>query len=287
MTSRPSNVLVLLVLLVGASVRAAETGHRHMTFAERSPLSPTVEQAKRLGWSMQQIRASELPFDYDLEDESYKVFVPESYVDDKTWGMFVWVSPSNKGTPVKEWLAMLEKRKLIWVAPNGVGNKRTIWIRLGLALDAVHNAKKVYRLDPKRVYVGGFSGGGRIASIMPVAWPDVFAGGIYMMGSSYYRQLPAPGKGGAVWRATYRAPPGQYLAAAKKDGRHVFFTGETDQNRDLTKVISDEAKKDGFKHVTYIEVPGLGHRNPPVEWMEKAFAALIPPGPATAPAGKK
>lgn len=272
----------IVTLLLCGFAAAAETGQRHMMFSERSPLSPTIEQSKRLGWQMQQIRDSKMPFEYKIEDESYELFVPGSYADDKTWGLFVWVSPGNSGAPTKEWLPLLEKRKLIWVSPNNVGNERTVWIRLGLALDAVHGARKAYNVDPKRVYVGGFSGGGRIASIMPVAWPDVFAGGVYMMGSSFYRALPAPGKGGAVWRATYRAPPSQHLTAAKKNGRHVFFTGEKDQNRDLTKVISDEFKKDGFAHVMYIEVPGLGHSRPDLEWMEKAFDALIPPPRAPA-----
>src|SRR5688500_8642619 len=148
----------LVALMSIASVGlAAETGQRHMTFTERSPLSPTVEQAKRLGWQMQQIKDSKLPYEYKIEEESYEVFVPESYVDDKTWGLFVWVSPGNSGAPMKEWLPLLERRKLIWVSPNKVGNERTIWIRLGLALDATHDAQKAYKVDAKRVYVGGFS----------------------------------------------------------------------------------------------------------------------------------
>src|SRR3712207_8867036 len=39
--------------------------------------------------------------------------------------------------------------------------------------------------------------------------------------------------------------------------------------------------KDGFAHVTYLEVPGMAHVHPPAEWFEKGLEFLD--GPLTAP----
>jgi hypothetical protein len=41
-------------------------------------------------------------------------------------------------------------------------------------------------------------------------------------------------------------------------------------------------KRDGFEHITYFQVPGMGHQAPDAEWFEKGLAALDEPI-ATAP----
>ena len=58
-----------------------------------------------------------------------------------------------------------------------------------LAFDAVHNMKKFYSIDESRVYVGGASGGGRIASALAVLYPELFHGGLYIIGANYFKPL--------------------------------------------------------------------------------------------------
>ena len=48
--------------------------------------------------------------------------------------------------------------------------------RLPLALLGYWNARSRYPIDPDRVYVGGLSGGSRVAQIAALAYPDVFRG---------------------------------------------------------------------------------------------------------------
>src|SRR5439155_25600624 len=43
--------------------------------------------------------------------------------------------------------------------------------------------------------------------------------------------------------------------------------------------------KEGYQHVTLLQVPGMGHEIPEAEWFEKGILALdeIPPRPAAPP----
>jgi hypothetical protein len=45
-------------------------------------------------------------------------------------------------------------------------------------------------------------------------------------------------------------------------------------NRDQTKATRRAYQAEGFKHTTYLEVPGMGHDLPDAEWFEKALRFL-------------
>jgi predicted esterase len=260
----------------------AKSGSYHVSYTERSPMSAVEFQARRFGWNMAQLKASEYEKDYELASESFEVHVPESYKVGEKWGLFVWVSPGDRGNLHENWREVLEKHKLILIGPNKVGNQRAIWCRMGLAIDAAHNMKKRYDIDANRIYVSGASGGGRVASMLGVCYPDVFKGGLYIIGCNFYREMTAPNTGGKVWRRGYAPPPATILMQAKKTVSHVLLTGETDDNRVQMKMYFGEFKKDGFLGVTYIEVPGMGHQAPGPEWFEKGLVAM-----QEAPAVKK
>src|SRR5258706_8846228 len=266
----------------------AKTGSYHTTFTDRSPLSAVEAQAKRFGWQMAGLNASQFEKNYDLPNESFEVNVPESYKAGDGWGLLVWVSAGGGGNVHEGWRDVLEKHKLMWIGPNKVGNERAIWCRMGLAIDAAHNMKKRYDINPNRVFIAGASGGGRVSSMLGVCYPDIFKGGMYIIGCNYYREMTAPNTGGQVWHRGYAPPPGEILIQAKKNVSHVLLTGETDPNREQTKEYYEKGfKKDGFLHVTYIEVPGMDHQPPNAEWFEKGLVAmedLKPPAAATLPA---
>src|SRR5688572_8948741 len=102
---------VVLIGLARLAVAADEpkTGSYHITYSDRSPQSAVEYQARRFGWNMTQLRASEHEKDYQLASESFEVFVPESYKADGTWGVFVWVSPGGRGHLQERWREVLEK----------------------------------------------------------------------------------------------------------------------------------------------------------------------------------
>ena len=84
---------------------------------------------------------------------------------------------------------------MIFVSALRSGNDQTdIGRREPLALLAEANVAKAYRLDPARIYIGGFSGGARVAERVALAYPDVFRGAILDAGSDPIgsRDLPIP-----------------------------------------------------------------------------------------------
>lgn len=252
------------------------TGSYRVAFTERSPLSSRESFYKRHQLTREEIEEIETTPTYDLAEESFEVHVPEGYDGTEAYGLFVWVSPTARGRVRREDnLAVLAEKHLIWVAANNSGNPRPRWDRIGLALDAAHSMKKLYRIDERRVYIGGYSGGGRISTMLSMLYPDVFQGGFLFMGCDYYKKLPVPDKPGAVYPATFREPPRDVMKLLRERNRYVFVTGEHDFNRPSTRLFYQHYEKDGFRHVTYLEIPGADHyfglRG---EWFKKGIEAL-------------
>jgi len=270
---RKSQCFILIAWLAFAD--EPRTGAFQTSFTERSPLSALAIQVPRFGGSLTALKASGKDNDYDLKDETFEVYVPQAYKAGDGWGLFVFDSAGGRGNLHEAWREVLEKHKLIWIGPNKAGNDRLPLCRFGLCIDAVHNMKKLYDIDPNRVYIAGVSGGGRISSMLGVCYPDVFKGGMYIVGCNYFREMEAPNTGGKVWHRGYAQPAADLFNQAKKNVSHVLLTGETDGNREQTKEYYEKGfKKDGFQHVTYIEVPGMGHQPPNAEWFEKGLVAM-------------
>ena len=268
--------LALICCVISAAMADdVKKGAYQLTLGERSPQSPIAKQSERCGWPLAAINQGNHEKDYNIEAESFEVWVPESYADDGTWGLLVWISAGGDGKVIRPWKDLLEKHKLVWIGPNKAGNPRAMWCRAGLALDAAHAMKQRYNLDPDRSYIAGGSGGGRMSSMLGVAYPDVFTGGMYIIGCNYFRDMPHPDKPNTSWRRSFSPPPAKLLADAKRKSRHVLLTGEKDANQLQTKVNYEKGfKKDGFALVTYLEVPGMGHSMPPLEWIDKALTFL-------------
>jgi predicted esterase len=240
---------------------------QRVTFTEPNPLASLEEYCRRNRQSPALYRREGTDDQYTLADESFELVVPPACSAGDPHGLLVWISPGRADLP-REWLDVCAKHKLIWISANNSGNNRHFVARIGLALDAVRNMKAKYAIDPKRIYVGGFSGGGRVSSMAILTYPDVFTGAICMMGSNFYRQLPA-GEGKA-YRATAGRPIEPLFTQAKRLPI-CLFTGERDPNQPQTKANFEGFKRDRFQHVSYIEVPGVGHNMPGAEWFTKAL----------------
>ena len=268
-----------------------QTGHFRLTFTEKSPHSDTAAIAKRMGWTMGMIQSNGSPMDYDIANESFEAYVPAAYTGAEPYGLLVWINPMPSGKITDKYLPVIDRHKLIVIGPNNAGNGREIWNRMALALDAAHNGKSRFNIDPRRVYVSGLSGGGRTSSLLGLGYPDVFrGGGCYIIGCDYFRKVEVDPATHDYYYAKFVKPAPPLLALARDRSRHVLLTGETDPNRLQTKLNAAAMGEDGFRHVTYLEQPGLGHAAPSPEWFEKAMAALDQPEtlpPATAPAAAK
>ncbi|HEV7670345.1 MAG TPA: PHB depolymerase family esterase [Thermoanaerobaculia bacterium] len=261
------------------------TGSFITSLPERSPRSDLGELLRRTGVSRRELDGADPNGGrYDLARETFSLVVPASYRPEVPHGLVVWVSPGPFGGATRpDLLRQLADRRLIWVGANGAGNERQRWYRFGLALDAAHNLQKLYRIDPERIYIAGYSGGGRISSVLSVVYPEVFSGGLFMVGCDWFRPLPIPDRPGTSWPVLYPKPGKRDLDLAKSRNRYVFLTAERDFNRIQTREIFHAFEREGFAHTAYIEVPGIGHYGPvPTPDWARAFDTLDPVGAALA-----
>src|SRR5947207_10755853 len=217
----------------------------------------------------------------------FEAFVPPNYKPGPgpAYGWFGFISAGDAQL-TSGWGDVFARHRLIWICPNNAGNGRNAPIRMGLALDAVHNMRAAYNIDEQRIYLAGFSGGAGAAAWLISGFSDVFRGGLFMGGGDFYtlrldenrRMVPTllgPGYGGD-------------FASIRKDLGLVLLTGEDDPNaRPLLRAGYEGLVLDGFERVTLIEIPQMGHAHQPPQWLEKAIVALDrskpKPPPATGP----
>lgn len=218
------------------------------------------------------MHAVETPGMFDVSQEQYQILLPKGYRKSEPHGLFIWVSPGNSVGLPKEWEAVLADKKLIAIGARNSGNEREVFDRMRLALDANDNLRNLFNVDPARVYVSGFSGGARVASMLGVTYADMFTGALCFMGVNFYEPTFDKEKK-EVFQARY-IPNDEILAIAKQDVRYVFVTGEKDFNLVNTQAVFDGFKAAGFKAVDMYNVPGIGHQAPAAEWLKKGIAFL-------------
>ncbi|HVT88398.1 MAG TPA: PHB depolymerase family esterase [Tepidisphaeraceae bacterium] len=252
-------------------------GEFHTTFTEQDPRSPIEAQNRRHHIRIQESQR------YKLPEESFEAYVPRDYDSSNAYGILVWVNAGNRGQVPRGWDELLDKHKLIFISADNSGNERGVGVRFGLAMDAVFNLQKTYNIDPARVYAGGVSGGGKVASMLAVIYPETFSGAMPCVGVSYFRDIPLAGDPTHFWAHDFDQPPLAMLDRAKQLGRIVLITGGRDMNRDSIQGTYERGYlPDGFKNVEYIEVPDMGHTLPPIERIEGAINNLDEPLPGLA-----
>jgi poly(3-hydroxybutyrate) depolymerase len=240
-------------------------GRSDIVFKESAPQCDKLELKLRF-------RASDAIPDYDVAREKYQVVVPKEYTHAAAYGLFIWINPGDGAGLPGGWEAVLARHKFIGISAYKSGNPRNAFDRFRLAIDAAFNMPKRFNIDAKRVYVSGFSGGGRISSMLGVSYADIFTGMIPVCGVNFYKNVPIGN--GKVFGLSY-IPPDEALEIAKRNSRIMLITGEKDFNRENTKVMFDNGfKVEGFKSVQYVEVPGLAHAPCPAEWLDKALAMM-------------
>lgn len=246
----------------------------HAKVGERTTLvlkkSPPLSDAAQLKMRM---HAIETPPDYNVSFERFDVIVPKKYRQGDPHGLFIWISPSNMPNIPAEWEDVLAEKKLIFVGAHNSGNNREVFARMRMAIDANDNLRDLYDIDPARVYVSGFSGGARVASMLGVTYADMFTGTIAFMGTNFYTDVVSTDKT-EVFQMRY-LPHHEILELAKTDGRFALVTGEKDFNlKNTSAVFEGGFKKEGFQAVKLFNIPGQAHQPPKAEWLQKALEFL-------------
>ena len=186
----------------------------------------------------------------------WQAYVPQTYSADSPPGVIVYVSPGHSAALPRGWDSVLDEHNLIWIGANKSGNRVAVPRRKLKAILGLDALRKQYAIDDTRIYLAGFSGGGKVASMMATELPAVFAGGIFIcgvidLGSDEPRHIEAI-----------------------RSNRYVFLTGESDQALWSTRRAYRSYEEARVPDIKLIIVRGMGHSNPPRREFGKAIEFL-------------
>lgn len=212
------------------------------------PRNVAVSGPTRLDWEFVARRfgrdLADVPGNYDAKRQRYRLFIPAGYSKVRAWPLIVFISPSNDPIGWPSFEATCEREGIFFCSPCKAGNKTPGGLRTRIVLDATDDVRRRFRIDPDQTYIGGFSGGGRMACTIGFTMPEVFAGIIPVCGTN---------------------PPGglTYLRHRLVDRVSVaFVTGEQDFNRrENEEWMAPYLKELDVRSKLWI-APGVGHDMP-------------------------
>lgn len=273
------------LLLAGAALVPAERApadepaapglHEEVAFSGYSPLAATPELVRRL---LTPLAAAEVQRrvalsgktligqSVDITQESFSVYVPRG-APPGGYALLVFVPPWKDARLPQGWGPVLDEYGMLFVSAARTGNDAdVIGRREPLALHAAYNLMQRYRVDPQHVYVGGFSGGSRIALRLALGYPDLFRGALLNAGSDPLgADPPTP-------------PPRELFRRFQEGSRLVYVTGE----RDLSPLAMDGSSLASMRRACVFDVdgettPGAGHEPASPAALARALHALLSP----------
>lgn len=213
------------------------------------------------------------PADRDLAQQTMFVRLPRGYHPRHPAGVLVWIDPTDQGSPPANYWDACDQLNLISVGVMNMGNDRPVFNRLQSAFDALATVCERYSVDHERLYVTGFSGGGRCTSRLWACFADVWNGAIAVGALDVYEQTQGAGR--TVFPAAFDKPKTPMLALARTR-RLAVVSGPGDFNYDPIRSGMKVLEDDKFA-VRFFDVPGLAHEIPGPERMNEIVAWIDEP----------
>ncbi|HEY3859473.1 MAG TPA: PHB depolymerase family esterase [Gammaproteobacteria bacterium] len=267
-----SLLLTGLLWLPAAGADAPRTGAYDTSFTQTTPLADGGEVLKRLlhplvynEWKTQgRIKPGQTIVP---SQESWEVYVPSDYDGSQPYGVLVWISYGPDGRMEENWQHIFREHKLIYIGADRSGNDQSVVERrVPLALTGLVNIEAQYKIDPARVYIAGFSGGGVAASRIAAAYADLFTGGLFVSTSDGIGSPDTP------------VPPLERFMLMRARGRYVFTSGEEETSNLVINARSvDEYRSLCVPRVDYIHIPNATHGNLDSRVFARAMAYLDTP----------
>jgi len=221
---------------------------------------------------------------FDHKQEQFFIHIPASYTGREPFGLIVFVDAGNSRNALPAgWETVLEQKKLLFIAPQNVGNDQNSKRRYGLSVAAALAMKRHYNIDRSKVYIAGVSGGARIAGALGFYAPDIFKGTIQSCGADFYKPVPKV----AVTDAVTAAHPTAYgnliaanptqVAAARARVKFVFITGPGDYRHPFMLDIYNGGFKPERFQALFLDIEGMGHAICGAPALESALDFLSKP----------
>ncbi|MGH8221107.1 MAG: hypothetical protein ACREUT_21445 [Steroidobacteraceae bacterium] len=263
--------------IVSQGAIAPESGlHRAVILSAYSPLTRSLELARRMLTPLSYRRllhAAAAPGralreqPVDLAKERFMIYVPRGPSRAAGYGVLVFVPPWSQPALPAGWSVPLDRHQLIFVSAANSGNDASVYDRrVPLAVLAYENIRRLYRIDPQRVFVGGMSGGSRAALIAALAYPDIFQGALLDAGSD------------VIGEHGIRLPPAELFHLFQESTRLAYTTGERDEFNVHADLLSEESMRNWCVfNISEEVVPGLEHEVIGARILERALTALERP----------
>jgi hypothetical protein len=278
-------VLMLAIAMTSAAAPAAalqtDTGlQRSVIFTDYSAWSRSTEIVRRMMSPLDAARVLEESVRagkglreqaIELTNERFALYVPP-HAPPQGYAALVFVPPWEVAAVPPRWISALDRHGMILVSAAKSGNAANVLDRREpLALLALQNVMSRYPIDAQRIYIGGFSGGSRVALRLALAYPDVFHGALLNAGSDPIGDAQAP------------LPSEERFRQFQESTRLVFATGEHD---DLP-VSEDIGTRQSLRNwcvfgVTTMTAEVRGHELLDETTFERSLDALMKPVEADA-----
>lgn len=202
----------------------------------------------------------------DLTAEKFLVYVPPTQPPGG-YRLMVFVPPWQKAQLPQGWGRVLDQFGMIFVTPARSGNEEDIISRREpLALIAAQNVMAQYPVDPAQVFVGGMSGGARMALRLALAYPDLFHGALLNSGSDVIGTITEPLPSAALFR--------QFQTGT----RLLYVTGDHDAANVESEMRSKRSMQDWcVSDIASIKMPFTGHEVASPAILTRALQALLQP----------
>jgi hypothetical protein len=266
---------LLATVLTPFSGSAQETAdpvtglQRDVVFSDYFPLSGSAELVHRTLSPLANVEiaraarnAALRPQAIDLTEERFSVYVPAQHPS-QGYALMVFIPPWQDAHLPSGWATVLEQRGMVFVSAAKSGNEeRILDRRIPLALLGAYNVMQRYPIDPERVYIGGFSGGSRVALRTALAYPDLFRGALLNSGSD------------PIGDGEELLPPDD-LFAKFQSSRLVYVTGSEDDWNIQHDIVSRDSMKAWCVFGTAIEtMHRVGHASAVPYSLDRAITAL-------------
>jgi hypothetical protein len=264
--------LVMSVLPLLASAQESSdlvTGlQKNVIFSAYCPLSGSLEVARRTLSPLANVEVARAsarlrPQAVDLTQERFSVYVPAQRPS-RGYALLVFIPPWEDARLPLAWAPVLDENGVIFVSAAKSGNEENVIDRrIPLALLGAYNIMQRYPIDPDRVYIGGFSGGSRVAMRTALAYPDLFRGALLNAGSD-----PIGGSEALL-------PPDDLFAQFQSSTRLVYVTGSDDSWNIQHDMVSRDSMKTWCVFATRAETMlKVGHEAATSYSLRRALSTL-------------
>lgn len=200
----------------------------------------------------------------DLAQEKFAVYIPTGTPVPNGYALLVFVPPWKEARVPEQWIPVLDRHHMIYISAANSGNEANVLDRREpLSVLAEYNITMRHKVDPQRIYIGGFSGGARIALRLALAYPDVFRGALLDAGSD------------PIGTAQIPLPPADLFHRFQDSTRLVYLTGADDTLRLDQERRSQQSMHDWcVVNVDALTAPSTGHELADPMTLDRALRAL-------------